>query len=459
MSTVVAILAAITSPVEKVAWDAGFFYLKPVMILALCLASMQFARAATGSTRIRRDLWLMVFLFACLSATHLCSALLSGQLFGREAMARALEWSVLYLILYALFVGLVLHAANASRWRLLVHSWMGIGLILSMYGFAQVLAAAQGIDLDSSVLAALRANPGRQGLDRLGSLSYRMTSMMGDSNNFGAFMTTVWPLYFASWIESVYLKRSRAAVVGLICTALCVLALLLTLSRSAWLGSFVALAVVLWKARGMVSRRMGVFVFVGFAILTAAVTALSDPEIGAVVRLRWVDPPQLEIDARLMLYNAALGLFARSPVFGTGLGSYEFGLEKFFQVQRERANPHSAYLSWLSDTGVSGFVVNILILALIFRQLRLFETRNMGTLRGRILSGGLTAGFVGWMVTNVFYQSYTYQYAWVFQALVFSSGSVVLRGPVGRRSLHAGRADRDPCEEDQSPCSALLRTP
>lgn len=417
----IALAVLVTSPLEKIAWPVGSFFLKPSMVLGVAGLSVALVSVLAGVGRLRRSVALAGGILGALTTAHLLSAWNATVLYGDEGAGRALAWAALYITLYAVFFAVVWGTQNQKKFRRALRWWGLLGVLLAVYGLAQAALAARGIDLDSVLMGVIGTSPPRTGLGSLGSYAVRITGPMGDPNNFGAYLTTVWPVLAAMALTTGARRRSRGLLLGA-GVVICLFAIALTLSRSALMGTVAAAGLMFWLLRKQKAGwRFASVSAAGSVIVSVALVVLMGDRLSDVVRLRLVEPPAKEITDRTMLYGAALSLYGSAPLTGTGLGTYEYGLRDVFGVEWPNANPHSAYLSWLSDTGLLGFALNAVILAMLVSRVVAARRRGGSSPGTNEYTAGLLAACLGWLVTNVFYQTYTYQYSWVLYALLYNA--------------------------------------
>jgi putative inorganic carbon (hco3(-)) transporter len=111
---------------------------------------------------------------------------------------------------------------------------------------------------------------------------------------------------------------------------------------------------------------------------------------------------------RINRWQCALRMFRDRPVIGFGPGTYQF-LYGTYQVFPEmtristnngdRGNAHSEYLTYLSETGLPGFIIfNLLLLVSIYTGIRIYRTNRRKEIRWlaiAILMGFITYFFHG----------------------------------------------------------------
>jgi len=127
--------------------------------------------------------------------------------------------------------------------------------------------------------------------------------------------------------------------------------------------------------------------------------------------------PESSVAVRLDLWNHAVKLFERNPIFGTGFGGFELSLPKTAEFK----DTHNLYLKMLSEQGVIG--LSLLLLA-FFNALR--SGQKLYRKAQTPFQKGLGFGFLGctiaFIVTNMFGDRWSYfvlgDYFWIVWGLV-----------------------------------------
>jgi O-antigen ligase len=176
--------------------------------------------------------------------------------------------------------------------------------------------------------------------------------------------------------------RQRAVVILLLtgsAAILMVTALLRSHSRGGIVFTAAALAVTLpWWRRQRKSRRWPALVALALLVVVAgslAVTRLGDLE-NSFKDLFVVEG--IEGNTRWDLWQATMDLIERSPIVGSGLGSYRYaiGLDKPATGVAQLGQAHNDWLEWTAETGILGLAVLALGIAALVQLLRPSQTRK-----------------------------------------------------------------------------------
>jgi len=217
---------------------------------------------------------------------------------------------------------------------------------------------------------------------------------------------------------------------------------------SVWLGLFLLdknkwrrwlyLATVLFSlhplfysySRGAYAAALGVLVFFGvikkrsllilvFCIYLAWQTILPASVVDRISMTR-SESGELEDSAamRLEIWNYAIDLYKANRIFGVGFGGYS--LSVLDKTGRPR-DSHSIYLKTLSEQGIVGLALLLLIFCMAFYSgWKLFKMAKTPFQKG--LGLGFLGCIVALMITNMFGDRWSYYvlatYFWVFWGLV-----------------------------------------
>jgi putative inorganic carbon (HCO3(-)) transporter len=142
----------------------------------------------------------------------------------------------------------------------------------------------------------------------------RVTSVYGNPNNLALYIGRVWPLAAALALAAREEHAPRwLARSYWLCVLLCLGALLISLSRGAWLGAGAALIVLLWPAT---RRRFGGRRLPGALIAGATVVA-----VGALIFALRGGPLGGSADVRILFWQESIKLLELRPL-GVGLDQF-----------------------------------------------------------------------------------------------------------------------------------------
>lgn len=170
------------------------------------------------------------------------------------------------------------------------------------------------------------------------------------------------------------LRRGRAAAHAII-ASLALATVAIAAIRALWAATAIVLIAVVigwaWQRRtAMLDRR--------WRIIGALITVLAAIGLGAIATAPRLGGLLRDADeGRVAAFRAAIEIFGRYPIFGSGPGSYatlRMGYPAERLSQLALPDPHNGILAAMSDTGVTGLITLVLTAVVIgipvFRSLR-----------------------------------------------------------------------------------------
>lgn len=263
----------------------------------------------------------------------------------------------------------------------------------------------------------------------------------------------------------------RRAAVG--ATALLILLIILTQSRSGLLGLATTVAAAVWTLR-LYRRRA--FWWVSAAGLGLLLSLTPRAALERYVGLRKLTTlstvqaadPEGSADQRLEIMRVALSIAQDAPVFGVGIGAYNrahgeyagrFGIRGIAIGQRDA---HSTYLRLLAETGLVGLGLFVLVVALTVREtLRIRHSFPPGSAEYIALTA-VNLTWLGFAVCALFGSLAMASVTYVQLGLVWGA-SRVLQRPLPRPGDRTPRAapgpSRGPWPRRQGPGRDLRHVP
>ncbi len=275
----------------------------------------------------------------------------------------------------------------------------------------------------------------------------RLDTVFGSHEGLGTLLMLVLPLPLAFLLSNETEEKRRLA--ALAATIILGLALLVSRTRSAWIGMTVALLLLVlftyWarvkgrsqSAGGSKLRRSGgtiisfltspitlvVLALIGILIYTGVATLIkSRASVHTAIR---------SSSERLDLWNAGARMTWDRPLTGWGLGSFLIIQGRWSHIGNDVAavithgadennNAHNYYIEWAADTGAPGLFLYVAVItaSLIAGVRRLWDLRSRGNSARpgseaipsfqRTLLAGCTAAFAGGCVDAIASPAYTY---------------------------------------------------
>jgi len=199
-----------------------------------------------------------------------------------------------------------------------------------------IVAVTVNAAIALGALAAQQSDPARFGA--INYLGVRLSGFTIDPNAFGGFIASALMLHLYAGRSNPFRLR---APIGHMITAVLGIGLVLTYSRSAWIGAVLGSIVAVMTA-GASARRAALPVVLA---LSVSVPILA---INYLPNLTQLSSRQDQVEDRFEIINTSLSEFSQSPVFGIGLGNFEI---------RHGVIIHNTLLWFLCELGIVGFLV------------------------------------------------------------------------------------------------------
>lgn len=253
----------------------------------------------------------------------------------------------------------------------------------------------------------------------------RVWSTMGNAIYLGGFLVMVIPLAMSRFQESKGIKRGLLGALILLLEA----CLLVTLSRSAWVGIF--FAIIFWvfmigpKEILKERKAWGAIFFAAAILLTVFMVPKRMGYSRVAARaVSIVNTKESGNRSRIENWKSALKMIEERPILGSGPGT--FGLLFPHYKTREFAlaigggmtaeNAHNEFLQIGSTRGLLGLGIYLwLLLAIFYVGLRLIRQR-----RKRTYLAGALAGLLALLIQNQFNFApmAVFVYFWIFSGMV-----------------------------------------
>ncbi len=335
-------------------------------------ARTDIARAQPGWRQITGDPLLVASVLLVASAVP--SVLVSGHI------ARAFkDWTS-----YWLFAVYFLVAANAAPRRIrgaLLWTLFASMTLSCLVAFAQ---RAGGVDLGFVHI---------RGEHRVGSTLFTMT--------FAGILYQMLVLYFALALRRGAREGPRAVLwAGLM---LQFLALLLTVTRGAWLAFGAGLITVCALLRGRLAIATSAVALAAVFVFASVTARDSGRNVSPALLTRQVD---IHAATRLVLWDVAWDLFKANPILGVGMGDYSSAADSLVgdRFVTTTTDTHNVYLQILATRGLVGFLPFAFFWVVVFRALlRMKRGLARGSIDWHLVVGGIAvsaAVLVGALTEN-----------------------------------------------------------
>ena len=225
-----------------------------------------------------------------------------------------------------------------------------MSVVLSHGGFLDFLSFHQKATLTAVDLGALRVRGTGGGFLISGS---------------GMWLTITATLLFGS----VTLRNTRAVTIAKICLIIIfVLAVIMTLARSSMIMLTVMFVVLLAGSLYLKYKRHIMSIFIVFIVLAVTGSAAG---LGDIFTKRFDNAFEGDSwTSRMAFYGSAVDAFRQSPLLGIGVGSNYSWQENYPEIGGNRSRVvHSVYFLVLSEVGISGLIIFMIIIFLWLKYL------------------------------------------------------------------------------------------
>ncbi len=302
-------------------------------------------------------LYLIDLLIGCFLLVHLLSIIGSSEpSLGFHAIEYLLKYVMLYFYVsrnlrpehlswvVAAFCFAIIFEAALGAYQHFTGKWLGIALDKG--------AGSSTLDYQYTV-------PGLETKKRATGMSY-------DSHAYGCFVAMILPFPLVLYLMPRIKGELRIAYA--IVAVLAVFVVIISFSRSAWLGSAIALVIGIivltsvWR-EGQIVPALGVCL---------ALALLSLPWSASYIYDRFVDSPIGTLTVRFEEYQFALSLLQMYPIFGVGPGNYFLALKQHDYLWQDELPVHNVLLWIASETGILGVGLYVSIVVSAMRRLLAF---------------------------------------------------------------------------------------
>jgi O-antigen ligase len=243
------------------------------------------------------------------------------------------------------------------------------------------------------------------------AIGERLGGMFGGTyenpNDFALDLALVFPFAFAFLLGTRNLVWKVVWFLGM---GLIIYVILMTYSRGGLIALVVGMAVSIWEfaVKGRRHHWIPLLAFSGLAIFV-----LMGP-VGYTHRVLTILNPNADITGsavdRRALFDRAVAVTARHPLFGVGPGN--FAVVSGMSFARDWHGTHNSYLQLSSEAGIPALILFLLILKQTFSNVRRAKQFATGDMKLVLLVGGLRASLaslaVGLFFTDAAYHFFPY---------------------------------------------------
>ncbi len=237
-----------------------------------------------------------------------------------------------------------------------------------------------------------------------------------DSNGIAAFFVLFFPILFARLIDT---ESKKERILSFFSTGLVATAILFTQSRGGLLGLIIG--VVLTATRS--NKKLKIFIYISIVICLSSPLILQQYEgrFQAADSFENGSSMDSSAESRLYLWQAGLLVFRDNPLLGTGFLTYPIAKfeyvnqfsylpQKLYDAVFRQNSPlvaHNTFITFLSDTGLAGFLPYIFLFigtlysnGKVRRRTKKLQGADCTKLLGMLM--GIENGIISLSVCNVF---------------------------------------------------------
>ncbi|MBW1910207.1 MAG: O-antigen ligase family protein [Deltaproteobacteria bacterium] len=264
-------------------------------------------------------------------------------------------WSIILLLNYLTIFYLVIHTVRTrSQLRNLIFIIIGVATFISIFGLFKWFG--------------INPFPWWDYTDIVSQNPDRLSSTFGNPDHLAGYMEMSLPL-----ILGLFLLGVRPGIFALLVYISCLLlsALILSLSRGGWFGTFIGLlfmASCLLADRYFKRKRM-ILTIIGGSLAVALIVFSTTPVVERIQTLTERDPAT-NLQGRLTAWAGMLDVIKEHPVIGTGPGTFATVFTQYQPpgVSCRYFQGHNDYLHFVSEAGLPLIAIIVWMIIALYRK-------------------------------------------------------------------------------------------
>ncbi len=412
-------------------------YLALIMLAVVCVVHPR-RRTTYGSVSSPLTPYLLAYLFVAALSLGMSIVAPPPQIVSASDLLRwratdyrgVVQFAFLVFSASAFFVT-VFFCSNSVRLRLVVSLFLAVSSLVALYAIFQMVGVWMRLPLVGAYAAGLYEQPA----------SLRPNSTFQEPMLFGHFLLAGLPLLATLHLQRSWLDPADRRFYGwpaLVVLLLMSVALMLTISRGAWLGALASAAViVVLSPRRTRNRTMLMILAAGIVGVIAFIVAMGSAATAwyTLANRFSLSASSVGAEQRFWYQMLLFELLQDYPLLGVGFGNYPlYQLAKFDLYGI--AGAYGIYWQSLVETGLVGFASLMLML---FMALRVTRRAMIGLDASpwRPYLAGWIASITGLFVAYLFHGDRLSIYVWVVFGLAMAT-TLVVRGEPGARGPASG---------------------
>jgi len=317
--------------------------------------------------------------------------------------------ALLLLLNYLVIFYLTIHTFRTRKDILhLIYVIIGIALFLSLFGLFKYFGANPFPWWDYT---------------DINQSAPRLASTYGNPDHLAGFMEMALPLLLGLML----LGYTRGqTMLFLYTTCMVIAALILSLSRGAWIGislGLIFMASSLFLDRHFHRKRL-LIVITGATVLAVFIILSTTPVVKRIIETAEQDT-ESNLYSRILGWQGTMDMIRKYPLTGTGPGTYAYAVTKFQPpgLTLHRTMAHNDYLHFMGETGVAAIVIFVIgAIALLLKGIK--KIRNQSR-----LIRGTTVGGLGALISIVFHSFFDFNLHIPANIIIFTVLVAMLAAP------------------------------
>lgn len=239
----------------------------------------------------------------------------------------------------------------------------------------------------------------------------RPSAFFEDPNLLGTFLSVA---VIAALAKAIHARRWVDAITWLVASAICAVGLVVTLSRTAFVGVALGLVVLVLTAP---KRRRAWLAGAGLSIAVIAVVLAPGAIISRAESIFDIQHDS-SIRTRYLMLGSTVEMIRDDWVYGTGLGAYDRAYPQYRKpgALTSITKPHQLPLAMWAEMGIMGLLAELLIVSGVVVVIR--RRRHRGW---NVYEALGVAGLLAVLVQSLFQYYLYFEYLWLFLALTVAA--------------------------------------
>jgi len=414
---------------EKYSYYVGFSIRLPMLFIVGIAIWVTLQKLMKGQVKIDHKQFVVLFGFM------LFVFVLGGL--GAENRIDVVRVCVVYLFLFSIFFITIYLINDEKRIRKATNCIILTAILGSLYGFYQIVAVVFNLSSELPFTEYLRYQKyyttGLTAFTIGNTWVARINSTFNDPVLIGVFAGMALMLLCSTFCFRLLEKNIKGSsliyyISGILILFFCVI---FTFSRSSWLGLLMGFLCLSYYLAKRIQTRI-IFtkaLFSLFFVLIVLVTVYPEAQRFVTARINQsFDFSHVSTSGHAKWFEIGSYAWSENPLLGVGLNNFGEFNAKYFQG-RSHAMTHSAFLSFLAETGLIGFILELSLIFLVFRYIltALNRAKTKGDDYFYYLLIGVLSGYTVILAANITYHFYTQFYVWFYMGFAVATSSYVLK--------------------------------